>query len=220
LFTVDDHVLFSDATRQIDVVALLIRHASISAHDTLGRRAEVPLDANGETQAAGLAHRLKNIELAAVFSSPILRALQTAEKIGRERDVPVIIEAALREFEVGNWDGRKFSELDADESWKWFNRFRSGTRPPGGEMMIEVQARVVAFLERVSREYRHRNIAIVSHADVIRSAISQYLGVPLDLSFRMKIEPASISVLHISECGAELTALNDTGSGIGAPPFD
>src|SRR5579885_1265153 len=211
---------FPIGRRQIDVLALLIRHASIAANDTLGRRTEAPLDSHGEMQAARLAHRLKSMELAAVFSSPILRAVQTAEAIVRERDVPVIIDEALREFETGDWDGRKFSELESNESWKWFNTFRSGTRPPGGEMMIEVQARVVAFLERVSNQYRDRIVAMVSHADVIRGAICHYLGIPLDLSLRLKIEPASISGLHIYECGAELMALNDTGGGIGVPRID
>ena len=158
-----------------------------------------------------MSDRLKEVELAAVFTSPILRAVQTAEMIVEGRGVPMILDAALREMETGAWDGRRFRELEASAEWRKFNTFRSGTRAPGGEMMLEVQARAAAFLEHASREYRDRVIAVVSHADVIRGAICHYLGIPLDLSLRVQIEPASVSTLRLSECGAEVLGLNFTG---------
>jgi len=146
--------------------------------------------------------------MAAVFTSPILRAVQTAEAILEGRSVPMILDAALREMDVGEWDGRKFGELLGSEAWQRFNTFRSGTRAPGGEMMLEVQARAIGFLEHAVHEYRDRAIAVVSHADVIRGAICHYLGIPLDLASRIAIEPASVSTLRLSECGVEVMGVN------------
>jgi broad specificity phosphatase PhoE len=75
--------------------------------------------------------------------------------------------------------------------------------------MIEVQARVVGLLERLSGQYGEQVIALVSHADVIRSAVCHYLGIPLDFWLRLAVEPASITTLRISDWGAELLGLND-----------
>ncbi len=159
----------------------------------------------GIAQTAALRERLKDAGVAAVFSSPIRRALETAEAIACGR---VIIEPALSEVNFGEWEGRTFSELHRVESWKRFNTFRSATRVPGGEMMIEVQARVVGLLERLSGQYGEQVIALVSHADVIRCVLCHYLGMPLDFLLRLAIEPASITTLRISEWGAELLGLN------------
>jgi broad specificity phosphatase PhoE len=193
------------------MIALLIRHASIPAQDTLGQRALIPLNTLGEAQARRLADRLKSVDVEAVFTSPLTRAVQTANALAAGRNIPVLTETTLREVDVGEWDNRSFAGLDAIESWKFFNTFRSGTRPPGGEMMLEVQARVVGFLERLTHEYGDATVAVVSHADVIRCAVCHYLGIPLDLSLRVQIRPASITTLRLSPWGAELVNLNDKG---------
>jgi broad specificity phosphatase PhoE len=191
------------------VVVYLIRHAAVEASGRLGRRPDVELSGQGQAQARALAAHMEQVELSAIFSSPILRARQTADAIARGRRV--IVDDALREVEVGEWDGKTFEELRGIESWKWYNRFRSGTRAAGGEMMLEVQARIVGFLERTSHEFRDQKIAVVSHADVIRGAICHYAGIPLDLSLRVRIDPASISVLRIADYGAEISLLNERG---------
>jgi broad specificity phosphatase PhoE len=105
---------------------------------------------------------------------------------------------------------REFRDLAGEPPWKLFNTFRSGTRIPGGEMMIQAQSRVITFLEKISHEFDGRMVAAVYRADVIRAAICHYTGVPLDLSLRVEISPASLSVLE-KDCGARLIRLNDTG---------
>src|SRR5262249_50851195 len=147
------------------MIALLIRHALISARDTLGQRAPVSLSDEGEAQARRLADRMRGRELAAGITSPLAPAVGAARGGGEAKQVPLIMDHALREVDVGEWENRTISDLSPFDSWKYFNTFRSGTRCPGGEMMIEVQARVVASLERLTREYGESTVAIVSHAD-------------------------------------------------------
>lgn len=193
------------------MLALLIRHAHVPVQDRIGLRAELPLSAEGEASAVALARRLKRCEMAAIFSSPLRRAMQTAGSIAGEHDLAVTVENSLIEVNPGEWENRTFQELGEDVRWKRYNTFRSGTRIPGGEMMIEVQARVVTFLVRIAREFSGRTVAFVTHADVIRAAVCHYAGISLDFSLRIEISPASVSVLQIEEWGARVVLLNDTG---------
>lgn len=190
---------------------LLIRHGAIAETGRLGQRARDHLTAEGEQQARRAAERLATMEIAAVFSSPLTRTLETAEFIAERVKAAVTIEPALREVDAGEWENRSFEELGKLERWKWYNSFRSGTRPPGGEMMLEVQTRAVAFLESAVGRYRNATICAVSHADVIRAAVCHYIGVALDLSLRVRIDTGSVTVLRIEDYGAELERLNDVG---------
>lgn len=187
---------------------LLIRHAKVPAQDRIGLRREMPLSEEGRAQALALAERMRRYELSAIFSSPLRRTMETAEAIAAAQGIAVTPEASLIEVNPGSWDNRTFAELHEERAWKDYNRFRSGTRIPGGEMMIEVQARVVTFLESISRRFEKRTVAVISHADVIRGVVCHYMGISLDLSLRVEIDPASVSVLEIEDWGARLLGLN------------
>lgn len=107
--------------------------------------------------------------------------------------------------------GQKIEDLRSDETWRRFNAFRSGTRVPNGELMLETQARIVGFMHGLREEHPNDYVAIVSHADVIKSAVAYCLGVPLDLFSRIEISPASVSVIAIADYGPWVLCLNHTG---------
>src|SRR5262245_7954534 len=90
----------SRSWRQAVMIALLIRHALISARDTLGQRAPVSLSDEGEAQARRLADRMRGRELAAVITSPLARAVETARVVAEAKQVPLIMDHALREVDV------------------------------------------------------------------------------------------------------------------------
>ncbi len=102
------------------------------------------------------------------------------------------------------------AELDRRDDWRRFNRFRSGVRAPGGEMMIETQARMIRQLECLRARHSEEAVAVVSHGDPIRSVIAYYLGTPIDLAARIEISPASLSVIHLAEWGARVMSVNET----------
>jgi len=178
------------------------------ASDRLGQRAAEPLTGHGEEQARRVAHRVAKLGVAAVFSSPLTRAMETARIVAERAGVAVITEPALREVDAGEWENRSFKELAGLEEWKWYNSFRSGSRPPGGEMILEVQSRAAAFLERATHTHGDVNICAVSHADVIRAMVCHYLAIPLDLLLRLRIDTGSLTILRIEKYGAELELLN------------
>ena len=195
---------------------LLIRHATnpTVGHTLAGRAAGVVLDAAGRAQAAALVPRLAALPVAAVCSSPLERARETAAPLAAAHGLEVALAKELLEVEPGEWTGRSFDSLTASEApgWREWNTFRSGTRPPGGEHLLEVQVRVVRLVERLCAEHGDTAvIAVVSHADVIRTAIGHFIGLPIDLQHRLDVAPASVSVLRVERWGAKLLRLNDTG---------
>ncbi len=189
----------------------LIRHG---ANDSVGRGIAgwtpgVHLNANGREQAARLAARLSGKGIAKIYSSPLERARETAAPLGEAVGIAVEIREALGEVQFGEWSGEPFSALDRDPRWSRFNAYRSGTRAPGGELAIETQARFVAELESLRAELPDAAVAVVSHADPIRSALAYYLGIPIDLYQRMECRPASVSTLLLGDEGPTVTGLNE-----------
>lgn len=192
---------------------LLIRHATCDPVGVrlAGRAPGISLNAAGRAQAESLARRLSGVSLTAVYSSPLERARETAEAIASPRGLGVELVEGLIEWDFGAWTGCTLAELEPDPTWHAFNRVRSATRPPGGEHVLELQARVVAALDRIVAIHPEARVAVVSHADVLRSAVAHHLGVPIDLAHRLEFAPASVTVLARQPWGPLLLRLNDCG---------
>lgn len=195
----------------MSVSILLVRHA---AHDGLGgflagRAPGVTLGAAGRAQALRLGARLSGERVDAIFTSPRERARETAAAIAEARGAPEpqVIDA-LDEVDFGAWSGRSFEDLEEQPAWRRWNAVRSLSRTPAGESMLDVQRRVLSAIERLIEEHGGP-IVLVSHSDVIKAAISYYLGLPIDAAPRFEISPASISRVLLDEWGAKLLTLNE-----------
>jgi probable phosphoglycerate mutase len=191
----------------------LVRHGANDTvgHGIAGRRPGVRLNAEGLAQATAVAERLATAELAAVYCSPMERTRETAEAIASRSGVPLRIMDALNEVDFGGWTGSAFSDLDRDPRWAGFNRVRSQTRIPGGELMLETQTRMVVALEQLCAAHPKERIAVVSHGDPIRAALIYYIGIPIDLMQRLQIDLASVSVVAVDAQGATVRCINHTG---------
>lgn len=192
---------------------LLIRHASHDgpADTLLGWTPGVHLSAAGRAQAQQLCERLAALPVSAVYSSPLPRAVETAEALAAAWGRDVQCSEAFGEIDFGEWSGRHFDDLAADARWGRWNSFRSGAALPGGGLMLQVQARAVIGLADLHERHRDQTVAVVSHSDVIKAIIAHYLGVSLDLLGRIDISPASLSILALHDWGAQVLRLNDTG---------
>jgi probable phosphoglycerate mutase len=192
---------------------LLIRHGTNDLVDRAiaGWMPGVHLNQEGQAQAERLAERLGETEIAAIYSSPLERAYETAEPIARRRGLPVQICPGFGEIQFGDWTGHSLEDLADVPGWRHFNSFRSGTRVPGGELMLEVQARTVAELDRLREQHPKETVVVVSHGDIIKAVVAHYAGIPLDLFQRIEISPASVSILTLDESGPRLLRINDTG---------
>ena len=189
----------------------LIRHASCNGlgRTLWGRTPGVCLTENGKLQAQRLAERFRGLTLHAIYSSPLERAIETAETLGREAKVEVHKDPAFNEIHFGDWTGKSFDALSSDECWRRFNNQRQATRIPGGESFVEVENRVVNALDSLRAQYNGANIAIVSHADVIKAAVGYVATTPIDLLQRIEISPCSVSAVAIDGDSVRLLTINN-----------
>ena len=188
---------------------LLIRHA---AHVDLdrrlsGRRTGVALSEAGRAQAAALGRRLVDRGIERVESSPLDRTRDTAAAIADACRLPSPTAVdALIEIDMGDWTGRALEGFDDDPAWRAWNERRGTARVPGGELMVEAQARIVGHL----RTIHVGTVAIVTHADMIRGAVAHVLGLPLDRLLSFDIDPASVTTVVMGDWGGRLLSLNVT----------
>lgn len=191
----------------------LVRHA---AHGLLGctlagRMPGVHLSVEGRGQADRLGMRLAATQLNAIWTSPLERARETAEAIARRVGVGVEVAQELTEIDFGEWTGRSFEELNGDPEWHAWNALRSLHRPPGGESMLEVQARILILLQRLQAVQRAERVCLVTHGDLIKAALAHLLGIPIDLFQRIEIAPASVSIVELRPWGPLLLRTGDFG---------
>lgn len=191
----------------------LVRHASFDGlGEKLAGRAEgFPLNSKGKQEAADLARRFASLRISAVHSSPCTRAQETAHPVADHAGLRVQIDAELDEINYGEWTGKSFRDLHGNLQWHHFNLFRSVSKIPQGESMVEVAQRAIELLERQRRAYEGKSAVLVTHADWIRAALAHYSGICLDLMQRLEISPASISILQLDDGAPRILRMNDTG---------
>lgn len=206
-------------------VVLLVRHGLTAGtgHVLTGRTPGIPLDDRGREQAAALAGRLAETRLDAIVTSPLERCRQTAEAIAAARDgepLPVKEDGQFAEVNYGDWTGQPLKRLAKDPLWRVVQAHPSAVRFPGedAESLLEVQHRAVqAVREWNARLGKDAVYLICSHGDVIKSVIADSLGLHLDLSQRIQVDPCSLSVIRYTPLRPFLVRMNDTGRTAAGP---
>lgn len=177
----------------------LVRHA---AHGLLGRvltgrMPGVSLNEDGQAQALRLAAYFSTRPVAAVVSSPLERAQQTAAPIAAALGLAVMTDAGLDEIDFGEWTGMNFDALQGSLAWQAWNQNRGTAPTPGGETMLEALARALRSLTRLRQAYPGCEVVLVSHQDLLKALLMHSLGASLDLMHRVELAPASCSVLRV-----------------------
>jgi probable phosphomutase (TIGR03848 family) len=190
----------------------LMRHGDNDwiGHTLVGWTPGIHLNENGRRQAESLGDRLGKLPIAAIYSSPLERARETAAPLAARLGLDVRTCEALGEIRLGEWTGKKVVELEDDPLWRRFNRQRSTTRIPGGESMLEVQLRMVDAFEKIRAAHPDSSVAVFSHGDPIRAIVMHCLGTPLDFVHRVEVYPASISRIILNDQGPLVVTLNET----------
>lgn len=165
----------------------------------LGQR-DVPLTTAGVEQARAAAATLAGVKLGEVLSSPLQRAVQTAEIIGRQVGIEVARDPRLIDFKLGRWTGMSYAEVAATSEYQRFLREPQAASIPGGESFDEIQRRSVAAVEQALTDSPSGDaVAIVTHAGIIRVLLSYYMGSPPANYHRIRVSPGSISVLSFAD---------------------
>ena len=137
--------------------------------------ADPPLNEEGRRQAEALADELADRPLAAVYTSDLRRARETAEIVAKVHRLEVEIEPALREIHVGSWEGLTAAEVEERYPEGWA-RFQNGERGHDGETHEDHSLRVVEAVRRIAHEHPDEEILIVSHGGSLRAVQRAVLG--------------------------------------------
>jgi probable phosphomutase (TIGR03848 family) len=180
-------------------VVLLVRHGMCDpvGRSLAGRTPGVSLNAAGQEQADVVATALAALPLAAIYSSPLERARETAEALARRTGLEISVSADLVELDYGAWTGRSLDSLAGDPVWREYNLRRGATRIPGGETMNEVVARAARALAEILAVHPAGLVAAVTHGDVIRALLASLVGMPLDHMLRLEVAPGSVTAVRL-----------------------
>lgn len=177
---------------------LLIRHTTTDYVNTkLAGRIDSPLNEIGRQRAQQLAVSLSEQPIGAVYASPLLRTVATAEPLADRLHVNLRLEPAMIQVDYGDWESKPFWELEQDPAWRQFITSPEG-QIPGGESVNQVVDRVSASLVSIAEKHeKDEMVAIITHGSIIRFAIGYFLGMPSGNSNRLKVYPGSVSVLRL-----------------------
>ena len=192
---------------------LLIRHGE-TAWNREGRPqgiSDVPLSELGRRQAHALGRALAQEPLAAVYSSDLRRALETAAPVAARHGLTVQRDGRLREMDQGVFEGEPIQHV-RERYGDWLKTWiddPANVRMPGGETLGEVQARAWAAIEEIRAAQAHGSVAVVAHNFTNLTILCTVLNLDLAYFRRLRLAVASVSVIEFGRWPV-LVALNDT----------
>jgi len=201
---------------------ILVRHGETywnHERRVQGGDSDIELNDTGLEQARKLGVFLDNEPITAILSSPLQRAIATAEVIASHHNLPVEIDQGLRELKVGELEGISVSNLSTTFSQFLMQWWQEGgpMKLPNGESLVELQQRAWNAVERLLERHKTNpehsegtTVIIVSHYFVTLAIILKALNLPLDCFTKFKVDLGGVSILEFRDYEARLVAFNDT----------
>jgi probable phosphoglycerate mutase len=192
---------------------LVIRHAQTAwnAAARIQGHQDIELDATGHRQAQRLGQALAHEDLQQIYSSDLLRALQTARALQHSTAAPLATDAGLRERAFGEFEGLSFVQIEQrwpEQAARWQRR-EADFAPGGGEALIDFRWRVLAALDRLALAHRGQGIALVTHGGVLDVLYRHAAGLPLQAPRHWVVANAGINRMLHSQGGLVLVGWAD-----------
>jgi alpha-ribazole phosphatase len=161
-------------------------------------QADPPLNTVGQGQAHALAELLAALAIEAIYSSNLLRAVQTAEAVARRTGTKLELDPRLREISQGEWEGMLATDIAMRYPVEWAARQRDpvNARPPGGESVAEVAQRVWAATDDIARHHTDGPVVIISHALALATLLCRASGIPLAEAYHMAPANGSLRIVE------------------------
>lgn len=172
-----------------------------------------PLSELGRQQAQLVARRLATRRPAAIYSSDLQRALETAAPIAEATGAPIHPMPAIREIFLGEWEGLHTAELAQrfPEAWAGWTVEPNWDLVPGGEPADAFEQRVGKAIDEAIERHAHSDLIIVTHGGVIQQALHRIVGKPSRGLFPFRISNASITLIEKRDGRLIIAGVNDTG---------
>lgn len=192
----------------------MVRHGQTAAsrENRFSGSSDPPLTPIGEAMAQAFGQAYASLPWAAVYTSPLLRARQTADALCTLIGVDAIVEDGLREIEYGEWEGLKQDDVKArwPDAFEYWAHDVASRGTPGGETAFQVAARAMRVVEAIRARHQDGNVLLVSHKATLRVITCALLG--LDVRhFRERIaQPVcAVTMFVVSGTSALLTRHGD-----------
>lgn len=194
---------------------ILIRHGQTEWNriERFRGRADVPLNETGLAQAEAVGKRVAaEFQPAAVYSSPLGRALTTAEAVARHSNLPVQVHPGLVDIDYGEWQG--LTPAEARQRWPemveaWYRQPHTACIP-GGETLAAVRRRAMATVNMLAARHATQTIACVGHTVINRIILLGVLGLGNERFWHIRQEPGAINIFEVENSEFVLVSLNDT----------
>ncbi len=189
-----------------------IRHGESQGNreDRFRGRHDFPLNENGIRQAEALREELQTIQFDAIYSSPLSRALKTAEIVANRENL-VVIEEGFNNIFLGDWQNTPKTKIKETYPglWKLWTTEPEKLNFPGMETLQEVQKRSHQALMKLIEKHTEGKIAIVTHRAVIKPLFAVMLNIPQPYFWKLHMDTAAYSIVEYrKERGFTFTLLN------------
>ena len=179
-----------------------------------GRTPGINLTEQGKEQAEQAGKMIKSLNISAIYSSPIDRAIQTAEIVGKHCDVKPILDDRLIELDMGKFTMMPYDEIFASHG-NVFLKFYEGSLEishNGVESFAEVQKRVFDIVDFIKNEHKGENVVLVTHMDPIKAMIGKVLSLKPEILFQLIIANASLNIFKYDDQNLYLSSINSMNS--------
>ncbi|MGQ0792588.1 MAG: histidine phosphatase family protein [Deltaproteobacteria bacterium] len=172
---------------------------------------DVELNDTGRLQAQALASSLRGETIAAVYSSDLIRAMDTARATAQYHNLPLNTDSDLREMNQGDLEGLTFVEIkeryaELLDAWR---KNPESVNLPGGESLGEVQARAWRAISKIYQKHPRQTVIAVSHNFTIMTLLCKFTGVGIDAFGTFKLAAASKTVVDFQNGGYKVEIIND-----------
>ncbi len=174
---------------------------------------DIPLNDTGRWQARQLGQALADEPIAAIYSSDLLRAWDTAAEIARVAGVQPVAERGLRERGFGRFEGRTFREIEAewpDHATQWRRRVPHWVPPEGGESLLSLRERIGRTVHALAARHAGDAIVVVAHGGVLDALYRLATGQAVDSPRTWELPNAAINRLLWTPSSLSLVGWSDT----------
>jgi phosphoserine phosphatase len=194
---------------------ILVRHGETAwnAGETFRGKKDVPLNETGLKQAQLLGEYLRDEKIDIIYSSPLSRAVKTAEAVAAPHELEVKIVNNLSDMDFGEWEGLTLAEVQEcyEEVYRDWMDTPEQVKIPGGETLQDVEDRAVPFLQEAVARLGEGKLVFVSHRVVLKVIICNLLCLGNAGFFNVKLDNAAITRFVFDGSRTVLTGHNDTG---------
>jgi broad specificity phosphatase PhoE len=192
---------------------ILIRHGETewNTGDVFRGRIDIGLSETGLKQASALGEYLKNVKVDAIYSSPLKRALATAEEINRYHNLEIETTDGLIDYNFGEWQGMSRQDIKTKytELYNEWNTHPERVKTPGGETLNDVRDRALGFINDILDRYKG-TIILVSHRVVLKVIVCALLELDNSHYWNIELDTCGITTFTFENNRFTLIRHNDT----------